>query len=204
MSVPVEQKIVTAHFGTVDGAEVSIFRIPNNTNDYIEVSDYGCTIKGIHIHGRDGQMHNVLCGYDTLEEYQTGRLDLGAVTGTLNGHPLPTAHRHWNVEEVGENHLFLSCRLPAESTPAGIACAVGARVMWVNLNRIVIDLFATLHLPYLRLSSSATRVPVIRRLYAAHLLSGGPPGRAESSRCPDLLWRAGLRPPGEPPPDLCL
>ena len=143
MSVPVEQKIVTAHFGTVDGAEVSIFRIPNNTNDYNEVSDYGCTIKGIHIHGRDGQMHNVLCGYDTLEEYQTGRLDLGAVTGTLNGHPLPTAHRHWNVEEGGENHLFLSCRLPAESTPAGIACALGARVMWVNLNRIVIDLFAT-------------------------------------------------------------
>ena len=143
MSAPVEHKIVAARFGTIAGTEVSLFRIPNSTNDYIEVSDYGCTIKGIHVHGKDGKLHNVLCGYETLEEYQVGGLELGAVTGTLNGQPLPTAHRLWNVEEIGENHLFLSCRLSAEDTPAGIACALGARIMWVNLNRIVIDLFAT-------------------------------------------------------------
>ena len=129
MSAPVEHKIVAARFGTIAGTEVSLFRIPNSTNDYIEVSDYGCTIKGIHVHGKDGKLHNVLCGYETLEEYQVGGLELGAVTGTLNGQPLPTAHRLWNVEEIGENHLFLSCRLSAEDTPAGIACALGARIM---------------------------------------------------------------------------
>lgn len=138
-----EQKVSAAHFGAVNGTEVSLFRIPNSTNDYIELSNYGCTIKSIHVHGKNGQMQNVLCGYETLEAYQAGQLALGAVTGTLNGHPLPTAHRLWNVEEVGDNYLFLSCKLPADETPAGIACAIGARVMWVNLNRIVIDLFAT-------------------------------------------------------------
>lgn len=138
-----EQKVISAHFGAVGGSEVSLFRIPNSTNDYIELSNYGCTIKSIHVHGKNGQMQNVLCGYETLEDYQSGKLALGAVTGTLNGYPLPTAHKVWNVEEVGDNYLFLSCKLSAEATPAGIACAIGARVMWVNLNRIVIDLFAT-------------------------------------------------------------
>ena len=72
MSAPVEHKIVAARFGTIAGTEVSLFRIPNSTNDYIEVSDYGCTIKGIHVHGKDGKLHNVLCGYETLEEYRAG------------------------------------------------------------------------------------------------------------------------------------
>lgn len=138
-----EQKVISTHFGTVDGAEISLFRIPNSTNDYIELSNYGCTIKSIHVHGKNSQMQNVLCGYETLEGYQSGQLALGAVIGTLNGYPLPTAHKVWNVEEVGDNYLFLSCKLSAEETPAGIACAIGARIMWVNLNRIVIDLFAT-------------------------------------------------------------
>lgn len=138
-----EQKVITAHFGSIDGTEVSLFRIPNSTNDYIEISNYGCTIKSIHVHGKNGHMQNVLCGYETLEEYQAGKQELGAVTGTLNGHPLPIAHKIWHVEEVGDNYLFLSCKVSAEETPAGIACAIGARVMWVNLNRIVIDLFAT-------------------------------------------------------------
>ena len=187
MSAPVEQKIVAARFGTIAGTEGSLVRLPNSTNDYIEVSDYGCTIKGIHVHGKDGKLHNVLCGYETLEEYQVGGLELGAVTGTLNGQPLPTAHRLWNVEEIGENHLFLSCRLSAEDTPAGIACALGARIMWVNLNRSVIDLFAT-----------------PEKLHAAHLLPGGSPGRPKAPRVPVRLRGNDVRPPGSPPADLCL
>ena len=37
MSAPVEHKIVAARFGTIAGTEVSLFRIPNSTNDYIAV-----------------------------------------------------------------------------------------------------------------------------------------------------------------------
>ncbi|MFR9223979.1 MAG: hypothetical protein ACLVKN_20015 [Flavonifractor plautii] len=205
MSAPVEHKIVAARFGTIAGTEVSLFRIPNSTNDYIEVSDYGCTIKGIHVHGKDGKLHNVLCGYETLEEYQVGGLELGAVTGTLNGQPLPTAHRLWNVEEIGENHLFLSCRLSAEDTPAGIACALGARIMWVNLNRIVIDLFAT-------------RKDACLALTSIWSCGSGPPELGYTLRtfCPEVLLDGQRRPvsqsdyaemtfvPWQPTADLCL
>ena len=42
-----------------------------------------------------------------------------------------------------KSYVFLACQVSAEESKAGSALAVGARVMWVNLNRIVIDIFIT-------------------------------------------------------------
>lgn len=139
-----EQKIVQSVFGeTKNGQQVYLFHIPNNTNDYIEVSNYGCTIKSIHIHDRQGEMRNVLRGYETLAEYEQAATGLGAVCDGLSSQLSGAlAHKIWNVEETGGNYVFLSCQVDEEESGLGTALTFGAKIMWVNLNRIVIDLFA--------------------------------------------------------------
>lgn len=136
-----DQKIMKSVFGvTRSGEKAFLFQIPNNTNDYIEVSNYGCTIKSIHIHDRNGKLQNVLCGYDSLAEYEASQLGLGAV---ILENSSCTAHKIWDVQEVGDNYVFFSCVVPAEEWKGNSELTVGARIMWVNLNRIVIDLFLT-------------------------------------------------------------
>ena len=35
------------------------FRIPNQTGDYVELTNLGCQICGIHVHKLDGTMENI-------------------------------------------------------------------------------------------------------------------------------------------------
>jgi hypothetical protein len=139
-----EQKIETAMFGTTNNQEtVRLFHIPNNTNDYIEVSSYGCTIKNICVHNRKGALQNLLRGFDTLEEYEKSDAGIGAIMEicTPAGKILSLTHKIWDVVDIGSNFVFLSCKATAEECGCGLA--LGARIMWVNLNRLVIDLYFT-------------------------------------------------------------
>jgi len=185
-----EQKIETAAFGTTKNQEtVRLFHIPNNTNDYIEVSSYGCTIKSICVHNRKGVLQNLLRGFDTLAEYETSDAGIGAVLGscTPTGQVSPLIHKVWDVADVGSNFIFLSCRVTAEECGCGCGLAMGARIMWVNLNRLVIDLYLTpekdlsLHcackLPF-ALTEDHTLEHYVVRTFCPRKLS--PDGRSES------------------------
>lgn len=135
-TVIMDQKIKMVSLGTAqDGREIRLFRIPNSTNDYIELSTRGCALKGICLHAPDGSMENILA------EHADGRAEEGIleVQEAGSGHPAVLPETVWNVAEVGENHVFLTCR--ADGGNGEIA--LGARIMWVNRNRLVADLFVT-------------------------------------------------------------
>ena len=124
-----ERLVTNTAFGTTtSGEEAALFRIPNNTGDYIEISNYGWTICKICIHNAEGKIQNVLCGYETLPEYEAFNGFVGAVLCSAK-----TAHKVWDIQEVGNNYVFFSCAVPEEETEVGCALTVGAKVMWVNL-----------------------------------------------------------------------
>lgn len=127
-------------FGTTkQDEEVLLFRIPNNTNDYIEVTNYGCAIRGIYVHNTKGELGNVVCGLERLKDYEAsnpGTIFAGALGGAL-------AHKVWDVADVGDNYVFFASRCGAAESGCGSAVKVGVRIMWVDLNRLVLDLFVT-------------------------------------------------------------
>lgn len=123
-----EQKIEQISCGTAAGEkEVSLFRIPNSTNDFIELSTLGCTLKSICVHGPDGQMQELLA------QPGTSLVQLGGLSDTLS-------KTVWEVAEVGDQHVFFTCRVQA---PEGCEITLGAKILWVNLNRLVVDLYMT-------------------------------------------------------------
>lgn len=138
-----EQKITQTVLGKMKNGETAIlFRIPNNTNDYIEVTNYGCIIKSICIHDRQGALRNILHSFETLEECQQAQSGLGMVIDNFS--PTLTAclaHTAWNIKEIGENYVFFTCQVSETQSGLHTALIFGAKIMWVNLNRIVIDLF---------------------------------------------------------------
>lgn len=136
------QTVKQTSFGTAAGGEaVSLFRIPNSTDDYIEVTNYGCTIRGLYVHNRQGVLENLVCGLDTLGDYEAVAANPGALFGGALGGAL--SHKVWDVADVGDNYVFFACECPKEESGCGCGIKAGARIMWVNLNRLVIDLFLT-------------------------------------------------------------
>ena len=46
-------------FKTAEGNPVYKFRIPNNTGDYVDVTNYGASISGIYVHRPDMSMEDL-------------------------------------------------------------------------------------------------------------------------------------------------
>ncbi len=116
---------------TPEGGEVLLFRIPNDTNDYVEVTNLGCAIRALCVHDLKGQLQ------------QVGACDgaQGSIFGGLLGAAL--GGKLWDVVEIGDNAVFFSCVCSAQECGLASDLKVGARIMWVNRNRLVIDLFLT-------------------------------------------------------------
>ena len=51
------------------GKSVWSFRIPNSTNDYIELSTYGCSLQGLYVHDGDGALRSLIREMGALEGY---------------------------------------------------------------------------------------------------------------------------------------
>mgnify|MGYP000791059625 FL=1 len=49
----------------------------------------------------------------------------------------------WSVMEEGENHVLFAQELNGADSPFGVSVKVGLRITWVNLNRLIVDIFAT-------------------------------------------------------------
>ena len=127
-----EQKIEKISCGIAEnGKEAYLVRIPNSTNNYIEFSTDGCVLKRICLHTPDGSVENILA--EAPPEFG------GLLHAEEAGCPAVPAGMIWDVAETGENHVLLTCR--ADGRNGGIM--LGTRIMWVNLNRLVVDLFVT-------------------------------------------------------------
>ena len=74
--------ITSESFGIMhDGTEVTLYRVTNRQGAYVELLDYGCTVRAIVVPDRDGKMTDVCLGYDTIREYEENDGCLGAVVG---------------------------------------------------------------------------------------------------------------------------
>ncbi|MDR3598589.1 aldose epimerase family protein [Clostridium sp.] len=98
-------------FGTMpNGKEVDIYTFENATGMKVEICTYGGTIVSALVPDKNDQFHDVILGYDTLEDYLNGDKYFGAIIGrfgnriqygkfTLNGKEYKLAQNN------GDNHL---------------------------------------------------------------------------------------------------
>ena len=103
--------VVKSEFGVAStGEQVYKFKIENSKGEYVSIINYGCTIQAIVVEGKDGKLHDVVLGYDTVKGYEEGTFFYGAFIGrcgnriangkfTLNG-------KTYELEtNNGANHL---------------------------------------------------------------------------------------------------
>jgi len=73
--------IIKQPFGTIDGAEVSLYTLETASGLKMRVMDYGATVVSLHVADRHGRLGDVVLGYDSLQRYLSGGPYFGAVIG---------------------------------------------------------------------------------------------------------------------------
>lgn len=100
----------TAFGVTPDGKEVDKYTLTNAMGSSVEIITLGGAIRAINVPDRTGELDDVVCGYDTVEDYLNGDQSQGALVGrfanrikagkfTLNGREYKLARND------GNNHL---------------------------------------------------------------------------------------------------
>lgn len=72
--------ITSKPFGSVNGQPVTLYTLSNGATQ-VDIMSYGATIVSIRTPNAKGEILDVLCGWDTVEEYQQHGGYLGAVIG---------------------------------------------------------------------------------------------------------------------------
>lgn len=75
--------MITSHpFGTLsDGTAVTCYRLSGGNGAWVEVLDYGATVRSVVVPDRNGQLTDVVLGYDDVRGYAQGTLYFGATVG---------------------------------------------------------------------------------------------------------------------------
>lgn len=108
-------KITAEKFGELDGKVVELYTLENGNGVTIKATTYGGTITSLQVPDKDGNIDDVVCGFDTLEgyfssDYQQNSPYFGGIVGRyaarikdaqfeLNGRSYQLAAND------GENHL---------------------------------------------------------------------------------------------------
>ncbi len=72
-------------FGTLhDGTPISCWTLTNENGLQAEILDYGATIRSVLVPDKNGDLVDVVLGYDTLEEYVADDCYLGATIGRVS------------------------------------------------------------------------------------------------------------------------
>lgn len=117
---------------TEDGRAVTLYRIGNNAGSYIEVLDYGCTLLGMYVRQRDGQMRNVIAGsFPGLG--QAADNPLGVMV--RGGWRVPLERTVWTVGEGPDDAVVFSAQ--AQEQGSQLSCQVSFRMK--DFDRLVID-----------------------------------------------------------------
>ena len=75
------ENISVEDWGVVDGKKVKLYTLENANGLKMGVTNYGCIMTGLHVPDRNGEMADILLGYDTLDGYIAGHSYFGAVVG---------------------------------------------------------------------------------------------------------------------------
>ena len=68
-------------FGEIDGKEVFLHTLTNNTGSQVKITNYGAKVVWISVPDRNGELENITFGYETLADYEAGDKYFGAVVG---------------------------------------------------------------------------------------------------------------------------
>lgn len=103
--------ITKRDFGvTADGRKVTCFKITAENGMEAEVLDYGVTLRTLMVPNKNGELTDVVLGYDTIEEYENNDGYLGATVGRF-ANRIAKGKFTLNQKEYqlainnGENHL---------------------------------------------------------------------------------------------------
>lgn len=78
---PETRAVETAAFGSVDGRPVNLFTLTNNAGAKVGIIEYGGIVVSLEVPDRDGNLGDVVLGFDTLEDYVADTPYFGAITG---------------------------------------------------------------------------------------------------------------------------
>ena len=158
--------------------EIKIYTLENEFLK-VEFLNLGAIIKKIELKDKNGNIKNVVLGYEDVEKYRKNPAYLGAIIGrtagrikngdlrladeiykldinngenTLHGGKNSISHRFWNVESI-ENRLCFSIKSPHLDN--GYPANVEIKVSYIlNDNELLIKYFATTNnLTYLNLTN---------------------------------------------------
>ena len=75
-------KITSKPFGiTKDGHPITSYEIHGKGGTMVRLLNFGATIQAMLVPDRNGNLVDVVCGYDDLESYEKGTCFYGAVVG---------------------------------------------------------------------------------------------------------------------------
>lgn len=103
--------ITSRPFGvTHQGVPVTLFRLENPSGAYIEVLEYGATLRTVCVPDKNGLLTDVCLGYDTLAEYEDQNGCLGMVVGRcanrIKGASFVLNDKEYHLTaNKGKNHL---------------------------------------------------------------------------------------------------
>jgi aldose 1-epimerase len=78
-------KVIQQPFGEIDGEIVHSFTLKNNHGFEVTCLNYGCIITKVMAPDADGDIENIVLGFDTIEEYLQYTPYFGAVVGRVAG-----------------------------------------------------------------------------------------------------------------------
>jgi len=99
---------------TPDGKQVQLYTLTSKQGMVVEVMDYGATITRMLVPDRDGQLADVVLGFNTLDEYVEDSPYFGCVVGRV-GNRIAGGRFSLNGKKY---------RLAKNNEPAGIACTL--------------------------------------------------------------------------------
>lgn len=77
-----EQDIAIKEYGTMDdGSAVQLFTMKNENGMEVSITNYGGIVTSIKAPDSEGNVENVVLGFDDLEQYKEGHPFFGAITG---------------------------------------------------------------------------------------------------------------------------
>jgi aldose 1-epimerase len=106
-----EMGIKTVEFGTMnDGSAAQLFTLKNSNGMEVSITNYGGIVTSVKVPDKNGNIENVVLGFDDLEQYKSGHPFFGAITGRYanriaNGRFELNNEVYELATNDGENHL---------------------------------------------------------------------------------------------------
>ncbi|MDP1442119.1 aldose epimerase family protein [Priestia megaterium] len=103
-------KIEMGIFGDINGEQVKSYTLINDQNMKMTCIDYGCIITRIDVSDKEGNVENIVLGFDDLEDYVHSSPYFGAVIGRVAGRISPPTIGIEGItyklpQNEGQNHL---------------------------------------------------------------------------------------------------